>query len=169
MKKGLRIGYWAILIVYLLLLISIVFMGRDSIRSINVIPFASIKEFIFVDNGVGGIRMVDMNLWGNIVMFIPAGIYIILENANKTISKNIMSVMAASLLIEVVQFVFKRGAFDIDDIILNTLGGIIGIFIYQICKRIFQNDSKIKDAISVLSLIVGTPVLFLAILLMVYN
>ncbi|WP_276399878.1 VanZ family protein [Halalkalibacterium halodurans] len=37
-----------------------------------------------------------------------------------------------SLLIEVVQFITRRGYFDIDDIILNTVGGLLGIFICRL-------------------------------------
>ena len=40
------------------------------------------------------------------------------------------AIASTSIAIEVLQYVFKRGASDIDDLILNTAGGLIGILIY---------------------------------------
>lgn len=41
-----------------------------------------------------------------------------------------------SLLAETMQLVFKIGSFDIDDLMLNTLGGLCGCIIYHIMRRI---------------------------------
>ena len=43
---------------------------------------------------------------------------------------------AFSLCVETAQLVFKVGSFDADDILLNTLGGILGYLIFVICNRI---------------------------------
>lgn len=169
MKKVLHITYWAILCFYLFLLAYTVFIGRDSLRSVNLVPFASIKNFIMADDGIGGTRMIDMNIWGNIVMFIPAGIYLILNNASKSIAKNMFYIFLVSLFIEAVQFVFALGATDVDDLILNSIGGFMGLIIYKIAGEIFKDDLKIKQAISILSLIVGLPVFVLVIILVIAN
>lgn len=169
MNKILTISYWAIFLFYLLLLTYTVFIGRDSIRSVNVIPFDSIKNFIMVDNGIGGTRIIDMNIWGNILMFIPSGIYLSLQNTTKSITKNLCYICLFSLFIEVVQFVFTIGATDVDDIILNVTGGFIGLMIYKLAEKIFNNDSKIKKAISILSLIVGLPIFALVTILFIIN
>ncbi|WP_397538782.1 VanZ family protein [Rummeliibacillus pycnus] len=169
MKKFLNITYWAILFFYIFLLVDTVFISRDSIRSVNLIPFESIRNFIMVDNGIGGTRIIDMNIWGNILMFIPAGIYLILHNASKSITKNLFYIFLLSLFIEVVQYIFALGATDVDDIILNLAGGFIGLIIYKIAEKIFKDDIKIKNAISILSLLVGLPIFFLFIILLIAN
>lgn len=169
MKKILTISYWAIFLFYLLLLTYTVFIGRDSIRSVNLIPFDSIKNFIMVDNGIGGIRIIDMNIWGNILMFIPAGIYLILQHTTKSITKNLLYIFLFSLFIEVVQYIFTIGATDVDDVILNVAGGLIGLMIYKIAEKVFKNEWKIKIAISLLSLIVGLPIIILVTILFIAN
>ncbi|MEC2056103.1 VanZ family protein [Peribacillus psychrosaccharolyticus] len=169
MQKILTISYWAILLFYLLLLTYTVFIGRDSIRSVNLIPFDSIKNFIMVDNGIGGTRIIDMNIWGNILMFIPAGIYLILQHTTKSIAKNLFYIFLFSLFIEVVQYVFTIGATDVDDVILNVAGGFMGLMIYKIAEKIFKNDMNIKKAISILSLIVGLPIFVLVTILFIAN
>lgn len=169
MKKGLPIFYWLILLFYLILLINTVFISRDSLRSIQFIPFHSIREFIMIDNGFGHYRLVDMNIWGNILMFVPAGIYVILHNKNKSILHNILLIFLMSLAIEIIQFIFALGATDIDDIILNVAGGLIGLIIYQVLKKIYKTEEKVKNAVALLSLIAGVPILALTLLLLVAN
>ena len=46
-----------------------------------------------------------------------------------------------SLLVESFQLVFKIGSFDVDDIMLNTLGGILGYIMYIILKKIILKIS----------------------------
>ncbi|WP_050613698.1 VanZ family protein [Bacillus testis] len=169
MKKGLGIIYWFILLFYLFLLIDIVFFSRDSLRSVNLVPFNSIKEYIMVDNGFGEYRLVDMNIWGNVLMFIPLGIYNLVYGKNLSLTKCVLLIIGASVFIESTQFIFARGATDIDDVFLNTLGGVIGIGIYKIFAKIFKTDEKIKMAMAILSMIVGIPILLLVIILGVVN
>ena len=64
---------------------------------------------------------------------------------------------------------FKRGASDIDDLLLNTVGGLIGILIYYVFKLLFKSKERIHTAISALSLVVGIPILVLAILIFLSN
>lgn len=73
-------------------------------------------------------------------------------------------VFIGSLIIEVIQYRFTLGATDIDDIILNVMGGLIGIFIYQLCKKLFKTEEKIQSVIATLSFLVGIPVFLLAVL-----
>jgi glycopeptide antibiotics resistance protein len=43
-----------------------------------------------------------------------------------------------SFFIETVQLVFKIGVFDVDDLIMNTLGGLIGYVIYRISQENYR-------------------------------
>jgi len=38
--------------------------------------------------------------------------------------------------VETIQLVWKVGSFDVDDLILNTLGGVIGYLLFWICNKI---------------------------------
>ncbi len=169
MKKYLNIFYWFILFFYLFLIVDTVFIGRDNFRSVNLIPFNSISEYIMVNNGIGGTRIIDMNIWGNVLMFIPSGIYLNLHSATKSIAKMLGYIFFLSLFIEVVQYTFALGATDIDDIILNLIGGFIGIVIYKIVESFLKDDIKIKNFISILSLIVGLPIFVIAIIIVIAN
>ncbi|MNP09690.1 VanZ like family protein [compost metagenome] len=113
--------------------------------------------------------MLDVNIWGNILMFIPAGIYVTLHNAKKTISHNLLFIVIISLFIEIVQFIFTLGATDIDDIILNMFGGLIGIVIFKALNKWLKDEYKVKITITVLSLVIGLPIVALTVLLIIVN
>lgn len=158
MKKLLNIGHWGILLFYSYLLINTVFFARDARRSINLTPFDMIAKEGFT-----------LNVWGNIVMFIPLGLYFADFMKQFRFWKALGYIFGTSLGIETLQYILKRGASDIDDLLLNTLGGLIGIFMYLVFKAIFKEKERVHIAISILSLVVGIPVFVLAIILFVYN
>ena len=63
-----------------------------------------------------------------------------------------------SLFIEIIQGVLGIGASDIDDIILNCLGGLVGVLGYKFLLFILRDEKKVRVAIIILSAI-GLPVL----------
>ena len=158
MTKFLNIGYWIVLLFYSYLLIDTVFFARDARQSINLIPFGMIAEQGFT-----------LNVWGNILMFIPLGLYF--SNFMKRFHfwKVIRAIIGTSLSIEVLQYILKRGATDIDDLLLNTVGGLIGMVIYLVFKALFKSKERVHVTISILSIVVGIPVILLVIILFVYN
>ena len=110
-----------------------------------------------------------LNVWGNILMFIPLGLYFADFMKKFRFWKALGYIIGTSLGIEVMQYIFKRGASDIDDLMLNTAGGLIGIFIYLVFNAIFKVKERVHIAISILSLVVGIPIILLTIILFVYN
>ena len=63
---------------------------------------------------------------GNILPFLPLGFFISNKFSKKVI-KPIIICLVAILVIECVQLIFKIGFFDVDDILLNFVGCILGI------------------------------------------
>ena len=158
MKKFLNMGYWIVLLFYSYLLIDTVFFARDARRSINLTPFGMISQQGFT-----------LNVWGNILMFIPLGLYFANFMKQFRFWKVLGAIGGTSLGIEVLQYIFKRGASDIDDLLLNTAGGFIGILVYLVLKVLFKSNERVHVAISVVSLVVGIPVIVLAILIFLAN
>lgn len=121
-------------------------MGRSATRdySLNLIPFHEIKRFLTNQNKLGS-NAVWMNIAGNVAAFIPFGLFII-----PVMGRNIGFLEAAimtfdiSLCVELIQLVTKVGSFDVDDLILNTIGGLIGAGIYVTHIRIERNSANGK-------------------------
>ncbi|NBI29696.1 VanZ family protein [Chengkuizengella marina] len=141
MKTLLR-GIIAILMIfYLFVLIYWMFVGfgRTEINSsfsYNLTPFSTIKQYFYYYNYFEP-EIWIINIIGNIAVFIPFGVFVPFV-LRYNIFKFIFHFILGITCLEVFQLVLKRGSFDIDDIILNTIGAIIGFIIYKIVKRLLE-------------------------------
>ncbi|WP_051250829.1 VanZ family protein [Paenibacillus harenae] len=86
------------------------------------------------------------NLIGNVVIFIPFGFFRGLMSKNKKLSG--MSVIVysfgLSLILESAQAIFAIGRFDVDDLILNSGGGLLGFIIFLLCASFMTAPSKVN-------------------------
>lgn len=117
---------------------------REYLRGFNVIPFHTIYSYI---SGSQNIIIVASNILGNIILFVPLGIYLQLLKKNKKIWISILIVFLITMFVEAFQVIFGLGVGDIDDIILNCLGGIIGILVYRGLLLLLKNEEKVRTAI----------------------
>lgn len=98
----------------------------------NVVPLHEIS------NGLRGAANLDMhaaiNLFGNIALFIPLGMFIPLLMRRWGRSWGVVMLLSfgLSLCFEMTQLVLSIGTFDVDDLILNTSGGVIGYGVYRL-------------------------------------
>lgn len=137
-----------ILYMFIIGLMSQALTGNFSIKNvdiakINLIPFKILVETyqeVFINNNI---NYFIINFLGNIIMFIPIGLIIpILFKTNDLIV--ILSGFCSSLFIEISQLFLIRGT-DIDDLIFNTLGVILGLVIFKILSKKFKiNFDKYK-------------------------
>lgn len=124
------------LALYLLVILYMTILGRTaSYRRSSLIPFASYR-YIFMDD------YLMQQVINNILLFIPLGI--ILSQLRPRWSTASL-IPCISLGIEILQFVTARGLFETDDLIGNSLGGLIGftagmLWILMVCQvqRLFR-------------------------------
>ncbi|ACT01863.1 VanZ family protein [Paenibacillus sp. JDR-2] len=159
---------YGVCICYILVLMKILFLSRVSIteifnsqrtitRSINLVPFHSIAEFV-AGSTANSKKFAFANVIGNILIFIPLGVYLPLFKNNYI--TNVLSVVTLSLFVEIIQGLLGIGTADIDDIILNSIGGWIGLFIYKLIHFILRHKNRVITAITVISTIVGLPITY---------
>lgn len=98
----------------------------------NLVPFAEIKRYIIYHRSFK-MSQILVNLLGNIVAFVPMG-YFFSCFFNRKILTSILCGALSSVLVELIQLITMVGSFDVDDIILNTLGVIFGCLMYYIVK-----------------------------------
>jgi len=78
-----------------------------------------------------------LNIVGNIVGFMPCGFFLpVISRRSRRWFNTVLLSFLFSLCIETIQLIFKVGSFDVDDMILNTLGGILGYILYKIVQHI---------------------------------
>lgn len=98
----------------------------------NLMPFKEIRRF-WTYRQTLGFWSVSLNLVGNVAAFIPFGIFLprLFQRCGSFLLTTLLS-FELSLCVEMLQLAWKVGSFDVDDILLNTLGGISGYLIYRI-------------------------------------
>lgn len=112
--------------------------GREGVLDeyrYNLELFKEIRRFIVYREQLG-VFAVFSNLFGNILIFLPFGFFISMAGKTRGFFKTLFYSLALSLCVEVLQLVTRVGSFDVDDILLNTVGGVLGYIIFVICNRI---------------------------------
>lgn len=143
------IGLWIVAVVYILALAKIVVFKNGfcrEFRSLSLIPFEFITDFFTADTSID---VLLKNCVGNFAIFIPMGILLpaLFKNINE--KKGVFICFIVSLTIEVAQYIVGFGITDIDDLILNTLGGVVGVLLYF--KGLKKIDNKARASIASLS------------------
>lgn len=105
------------------------FSGTNPGHTPNFIPFTTIYPYLL---GHKGLIIASINLLGNIGLLIPIGILAPLVFKDFSTQKSLLLGFCSGLSIEVMQVILQVGIFDIDDIILNALGVMIGYWTYAI-------------------------------------
>ena len=101
----------------------------------NLELFKEIRRFITYREQLGAFT-VFANLFGNILIFVPYGFFISMASRSRGFFKTLFFSMGLSLCVETVQLFTRVGSFDVDDILLNTIGGVLGYILFVICNVI---------------------------------
>lgn len=133
--------------IYILLLAYFLFFseryGRDLVtKQYNLRLFKEIKRFIRYREQIG-LEGFVVNIFGNVIAFMPYGF--LLPLLNKVYRRFyiilILSILF-SLVIESSQLLLKVGVFDVDDILMNSTGGILGYIVFKIIYYFYKKGEK---------------------------
>lgn len=114
---------------------AIIFNSEVFSLNTNFIPFGNIYMYLTGFDRFNS-DIIWWNTFGHILVFIPIGLFFSLLFAkNIAYSKGIAFFFTLSLIIEISQYLLRVGQFDIDDIILNVAGGIVGWVIGQFLRK----------------------------------
>ena len=105
----------------------------------NIVPFKVIGEYL--SNAQTLNDWFAKNLIGNIVVFIPIGFLVPLFLKRNRIWHVAIVGIVVSVFIEILQSLLAVGRADIDDIILNTIGLLIGFGIYKLIYSVALKNS----------------------------
>ncbi len=143
-----------IFIIYILCLYHVVTFQDVNYGNNNFVPFREIFRY-----SIGSAKFIK-NILGNILLFIHFGFFSSYYLKNKRMSLNVILTLITSLTIEVVQYYIGR-VFDIDDIILNILGGIIGFLLFigfdaikNRLPKFFKSDAFLNVLVVIIVLLI---------------
>lgn len=134
--------YRTLIIPYTVMLLYFMFLGfgrtQMNINIVRLKPLASTIDFVSKSLFW---KDIIINLVGNIVMFIPFGFlgWVFPKlNHYKALIINFVFVL---IIVESMQYFTRLGVFDIDDILLNSIGVSIGFYIKQKLEKLFKIDT----------------------------
>lgn len=110
-------------LIYVMLLFYVVTFQDVNYGTNNFIPFKEILRYEV------GSKLFIKNILGNIILFIPYGLFVSYILKTRKTSPILIITLITSAVIEYTQMQIGR-TFDIDDIILNIVGGFVGYLVY---------------------------------------
>lgn len=150
-RKWLIKAGWVLFYLYIILLCYFLFFseryGRDYITKeyrYNLEFFKEIKRFIRYRELLGMETFV-VNIIGNILAFAPFGFLLpLLNRKNSNFFLIAFFSMIFSLVVEMLQLRLKVGIFDVDDIMMNTFGGILGYLFFVIFEAVIFRKVRVN-------------------------
>jgi glycopeptide antibiotics resistance protein len=134
--------YMAFLVYFLLLSDGFGRIAGYSGYRYNLTPFQEIMRFVRYRSYID-FSSVLINLLGNVVAFMPFGALIRwVINRRTRWYQAVIYTFLFSLCVELLQLVAKVGVFDVDDLILNTLGGLLGFWVYYVLLLVNRRSEK---------------------------
>lgn len=142
MKKAVKILLWTAFILYCLILLYILFLSRAPmiwysvpeffIRFTNLTPLKTIFEYI--NRYSEGFKTLSVrNLGINLFLLAPIGFLLpCLFKKLRRFWKVTVTILITTILAELLQGILRVGSVDIDDVIFNVLGGMLGYGIYKL-------------------------------------
>lgn len=146
-------------IIYILLLYYIVTFQDNNYGTNNFVLFKEIFRYSITS------KLFFKNVIGNILLFIPLGFFTTGYIKNKTFIPTFILSFIISISIEFTQSLIGRTV-DVDDILLNTIGGVLGYLIFKLSKRLslkipnFMKESIFLDIITLIIIIFIIYLLF---------
>lgn len=144
-KEKHRLAAGILFVIYFIVLFYFLFFSEEMGRTYserayhyNLVPFKEIGRFLKYWRALGT-KAVLLNIVGNVAAFVPFGIFLPTFSARcRKFWRTTYYSFELSLLVELLQLITKVGSFDVDDLLLNTLGGILGFFIYRFTMCIWK-------------------------------
>ena len=136
-----KIALWSIFLIYMIIVLGATIGNRPSgYESINLHLFSSYRH-AYNNFSLAEWRYIILN----ILMFVPIGFMLpLLFKKCECYYITYLTGFSISIFIEILQIISKRGIFEIDDIINNTLGCVIGYGIVMILMALFKRSKKHK-------------------------
>jgi glycopeptide antibiotics resistance protein len=149
-KTGLRFSLALLLIEYIILLYcsTVFYRAVLETRQYDLRPFWS---YVAIQDG--RVELLPENIM-NVLVFIPVGLLLNVAPKQMTWWKAVLIGCGISVTIETLQFFFMRGFSEVDDVVHNTLGTLIGFGILSFFRIIFKiryKNVRKKENLSVLS------------------
>jgi len=140
-KKRIRILGKILFVLYIAFLIYFLIFsdwygreGEPGDYRYNLELFKEIKRFWTYREQLGIVAY--ENLLGNIIIFMPFGFFMPMASKSKSFFLTVFFSFSLSFFVEIFQLITRVGIFDVDDMLLNTIGGMLGYIVFILCSAL---------------------------------
>ena len=140
--RKIRCTGWVLFGVYVISLVYFLFFSEKYGRlaggtyRYNLCPLKEIRRF-WIHRETLGMWPTLLNLGGNVIGFMPfSAILPVMNRKLRRCGRMVLITFLFSIAVELAQLVTQAGCFDVDDILLNTLGGLLGYIVFALCNQI---------------------------------
>lgn len=138
MRKNTRALLWSLFALYGLCLALLLFQRRlQPEQSFNLIPLRTIRGYLLIlgrDDAAAAslLPYAVTNFMGNVLAFLPLGIFLpLLFPRQRSFLRFLLTAALAISLVELLQLLSRRGALDVDDLLLNLPGACLGWLLWR--------------------------------------
>lgn len=117
---------------------AVIFREARAERAISLVPLSS--YFCIAENSY--LKEVVMINMLNICMFLPVGFFLKCGYRSVTYKKVLLIGFIVSFFIELLQFTFSKGLCEVDDVIHNSLGCMVGYWIANLMLCFYLNERQ---------------------------
>lgn len=134
-KKVSRVMNFAGVLVMLIAITFLTLINRsaNAVAEVELVPFWAFRKGHFQE------------LWLNAFLFFPFGLtlpYVLPDKIKNKVATTILIAALFSFFIELTQLIFRLGLCETDDLIMNTLGAVIGMLSYIFVSHIKTKKNK---------------------------
>jgi len=164
-KKIVSVMLWMMFVGYMLIMVTLLLRpdlllaGGMGVRPVSLVPFATIKKYMSVRDWDWMRGIAVENLVGNVMVFVPLGLFLGAFRRPKRVWTSLLIVLVVPVAVECLQYVFSVGACDVDDVILNFLGGVIGVALYQLVRWLAKEAERARAVTAVVLVMLGMMLL----------
>lgn len=150
-SQNLKLKRLIVFIIYITLVLTFTFIVRETL----IWRYSGKHEAVFIPfrQFIGLLKEPNHMMWFwqiflNIILFIPFGFMFPIIHSKSFRKYHLSPVFtifigfALSFFIEVMQYITGRGLADIDDLINNTLGAVIGYLVYKAGKTEYERKNN---------------------------
>lgn len=136
LREGLRMSSVLLLLewIFVVLGITVFFREERLLRAVNLIP---LNSYFHYAKNTYLMEVAAINIL-NVILFFPFGLLLGLGFRRITWRRVFLLCLVGSVLIELLQLIFMRGLCEIDDVLHNAAGCMIGYGVYKLCSKLAE-------------------------------
>ncbi len=149
-RSGIRSAAFVLFLMYLGLLTYFTIFSEALGRTdggeyrYNTVPFHEIARYVKYREQIGWYGFF-LNTFGNVLAFLPLGFFLpYVRRKEYTLLQMMLAGALCSYTIELIQLVTRTGSFDVDDILLNTCGAVLGWLMFLSLRRFWRKRLSVR-------------------------